>query len=433
MAAAVEGGFDQEVLIDFLRVNHDLFPRDQVEAVLSIFGAEPLQEEAMRVEAAAQPNFFVPDRRFLFYNMLSTQWTWSRCESNPAMYPALYIFGMVAYALALPIRVVILVITVLRLAVGSLILCCAEGSYAAGMKERGWVFLGALGEVGSGIIGIFCPPAAYALDERIQNHPTIHQWYRSHNLSLWNDELESNLNGNAERVALKKTAIRADGDQFFFKRAKETLADRYLSPGDEVDALSPVALNLITHFGFLDLFCQFWESGEARVSELEELEGLQLKKYFTAILDKKSEEQRPQQIHLLLGYLNEFGRLWWALKKSENADVTPLVTPLVSPRNSPRSREPVKFNGKSATMVRAMQASLVLLAGGDYHDAGTEEKLKAILLSLETKKVVVDGQEITHRAAVERMASIIKNFSETVKTTDREMEGVIMKSAYEVV
>lgn len=376
-------------------------------------------------------NDSIPETRFLIYNALSTQWTFTKFQKNPIAYPFLYFFGMIAYSVALPIRVAIFAYSLIRWVMGPItILCCGRSeNFYEEMKARSIIVLGAFGEVVSGTIGVVCPPLAYAFDEWIQAHTTIHTWYSSHRLSVWSDEVASS-NENEERVAQKKEAVKEDVK--YFKRAKEDLANRYLSAESEVDSMSPAALQLIMHFGFLDLFCSYCHteiSPPHAPITLEALTGTPLAQYCTNALEACQEDAvRINTQEGLLGSIEKFRMYWLACcsKKPAHELWGYLATAAQVATQSPRGKE------KADEFCLAIKAVLLLNLGASvtFNEENTQEGLQAALERVEDIQLVVNGEKITGKEAVTAMANAIQKFSGTIKSTDREMEGVILRNVY---
>jgi len=128
----------------------------------------------------------------LVNNFLSAAWRFSYASEHPYAMPAVYFFGMVSFALALPVRVSLVALTALRS--GYIFLqTLFEGQFHAigkNMQESGLVFLGSLGELGSCIIGLVCPPLAYKIDELIQKNTMINTWYAKYTPTVWSDQIE---------------------------------------------------------------------------------------------------------------------------------------------------------------------------------------------------------------------------------------------------
>lgn len=370
----------------------------------------PDDDEAGRIESLAEErlNSAFPESRFLTYNLLSTQWTWARFHKNPIAYPFLYLAGMVTYALALPIRIAVFACAFFSWALGPLIYLCSGGSESLyqDMRKRTIVLLGALGEVMSGIVGIACPPLAYAMDEWIQSQATVHEWYSAYRFSLWSDDLEGPTI-QEERIARKKEAVKEDIKHF--KRARGELARRYLSEEREVSAMSPVSMELIVHFGFLDIFCSncCMENSCETPLTLEDLKGTPLEHYCTHTLEACIDDSAKAKTREgLLGSINQFKKYWQACSQQE------LDPDLLS---------------------RAIKSVFILNAGAPvtYHSNETENDLQTALHSIEKMRVSVDSKIITGREAIDAIVDAIRRFSNTIKSTDREMEGVIVRNVYE--
>lgn len=398
-----------------------------------IYPSEDEEDQAERVQSLADQhlNDSIPESRFLIYNALSTQWTFTKFQKNPLAYPFLYFFGMIAYACALPIRVAILAFALLRWVIGPFtILCCGRPeNFFEEMKTRSIVVLGALGEVGSGTIGVVCPPIAYALDEWIQTHATVYSWYNSHRFSMWSDEV-ANTSENEERIAQKKEAVKED--VIYFKSAKEDLANHYLSAEVEVDSMSPAAMQLIMQFGFLDLFCSYCntEIPPQEPIAIEGLAGTPLAQYCTNALEAcKEDSVRANTQEGLLGSIEKFRKYWQACHSRTSAKeiwgylTTAAQVAIHSPRGSPKKGDEIN---------RAIKAVLLLNFGDSvtYNEDDTKESLQAALQSVEEMQLVIGTEKITGKEAVNAMADAIQRFSGTIKSTDREMEGVILRNAY---
>lgn len=94
----------------------------------------------------------------------------------------MYVFGMVGYALSLITRVAgvakdlfVLIVSFVTslfwaLSFGCLFSNAVKNELNPGL--RAYVLLGAIAELGSGILGCACPPLGYALDERIHTNST---------------------------------------------------------------------------------------------------------------------------------------------------------------------------------------------------------------------------------------------------------------------
>lgn len=435
---------DPEMMQAFLLVNPELQGALRGSGLGINFGdgQVDLEDQAERVRRATDPHLenLIPESKFLLYNILSTQWTCTKFQANPAAYPALYIFGMAAYALSLPIRVTIFVVAFLRWVVSPLVLCCADSrDFGGEMKGRSLVMLGALGEMVSGVVGVVCPPLAYAFDEVIQSNETIHDWYKVHRLSLWSDELESSVSGNAERVSRKKAAVRQDMP--YFQSSREDLASNYLSAEEEVDAMSSAALELIMHFGFLELlsrYCNTHNPSDEPLT-LEELAGSPLEQYCNHALDASGDGRGKTNTQRgLLAAIEQFRKCWHACQerpsipaRDEKASkgIWHYFTSAVQvvTRSAPEESE----DESDGLFFQGIKAALILNAGSvQYHAEGTKEQLQAQLARLQSCQVVVDGEVKTGREAVEIMADAIQRFSSTVKSTDREMETLILREAY---
>ncbi len=398
-----------------------------------VYPSEDVEDQAQRVRSLVDQhlNDSIPESRFLIYNVLSTQWTITKFHNNPIAYPFLYFFGMVAYSIALPIRVAIFALALLRWAIGPFVTLCSGNSenLYEDMKARSIVVLGAFAEVVSGSIGVVCPPLAYAFDEWIQTHTTIHSWYNSHRLSMWSDEVGSVIE-NEERVAQKKEAVKEDVK--YFKRAREDLANSYLSEEAEVSSMTPAALELIMHFGFLDLFCSYCKTeippGESL--NLEGLAGTPLAQYCTHALEAcAGDTVRANTREGLLDSIEQFRKYWLACHPHTPAKEIwgYLTTAAQVASHSPRGK------GNEDQFCQAIKAVLLMNLGASviYNADDTREQLQDALKSVEDMVVAVGAETFTGKEVVYAMADAIKKFSGTIKSTDREMEGVILRNAYE--
>ncbi|MCH9627810.1 MAG: hypothetical protein S4CHLAM2_14550 [Chlamydiales bacterium] len=102
------------------------------------------------------------------FNPLSSYWS-SQSPPSPICYPALYVLGMVGYAGALIVRIGYLVKELFHL-VGAFFynLCVHHGEGFQGAMNARLCALGvAAGGTCSAVVGILCPPLAYALDRAL--------------------------------------------------------------------------------------------------------------------------------------------------------------------------------------------------------------------------------------------------------------------------
>jgi len=341
----------------------------------------------------------VYNRKFLFYNRLSEHWSCAQFQENPVPYPFLYLFGMVGYVFALAIRTVIFVFACLKWIVGWVrALCCNHNDFCESIHEHNLVFLGALGELCSGIIGIGCPPLAYKCDEMIQKNRIIHQWYKRYYLSLWSDETERRLTKASE----KKAAV--NHDIHYFRDAKKQLSSEYLSE-DEVDSLTPASMELIIHFCFLRHFSNYCESpfclhNPVSFATLEETPLLPF--CLHALVEIMDDSLRSKNADELLGFLENFRKGWQAAR----------------PKRYPH-------------LLKGIEAVLILNHRHlRYHTQNTEENLLKLIGSFELNAVNFGDQVITERELIEKMANAVQKFSGMIKNTDRMMEGIVLEEAY---
>ncbi len=224
-----------EVGIDPAELDH-LSP-EELRSLASAFGIEPRQPSpeitARGIHGIALPhleqdqNRFIlngasmaetwPSReRFLLFNPLSRFWTWEAIREDPRRISSLaicYAFGIVGYTLALPFRIAVFAKELFHLPLSFFNTLLFKGGHDLMriMKVRVLCFLGASGELVSGIVGLACPPAAYWIDERIQSNPIInsHSGLRGiwkephHSLSETLDLVHNVVSGNAERMRNK--------------------------------------------------------------------------------------------------------------------------------------------------------------------------------------------------------------------------------------
>ena len=235
-----------------------------------------------------------------------------------------------------------------------------------------------------------------------------------------------------ERVAQKKEAVKDDVK--YFKRAKEALANHYLSEDAEVNSMSPAAMQLIMHFGFFDLFCSYCNS-EIRPGELFTLEGLKgtpLAQYCAHALEACGEDSvRTNTQGCLLGSIEQFRKHWLACHPQTSAKEIwgYLTTAAQVATHSPRESNKQNVDGIS----QAIKAVLLLNLGTSvkYHEDITDKHLQVALKSVEGKEIVMGDKTISVKEAVYAMADAIQRFSSTIKSTDREMESVILRNAYD--
>lgn len=216
---------------------------------------------AQRTHVSVFENALGTNKNFLVYNMLSSQWTWERIKANPAALPMLYIFGMVGYALSLPLRIVIFVVAFFQI-IATFFETLLSGqcrSLGDRLKFRCLVFLGATGELVFGAIGVVCPVAAYKGDEWVQSNRLIHAWYSNSYLSFWSFQIEGREVmahdiglggglGNEDRLALKKERVKADLK--YYKRGYDQLSD--LMHKKEMDSRDSNVLLKISSVGLLN-------------------------------------------------------------------------------------------------------------------------------------------------------------------------------------
>ncbi len=136
--------------------------------------------------------FWEMDREDLLENPLSGAWSMERFRENPVdaatTMAICYPLGMIGYAFSLPVRVTIFVATFFNMCrhlfmeVAYRLFDC-DWAWNADFPEHLMVFLGATGELFSGVIGVACPPLAYKIDSFIQSNEAIHKWYSKHFMS----------------------------------------------------------------------------------------------------------------------------------------------------------------------------------------------------------------------------------------------------------
>lgn len=199
--------------------------------------------------------YFDEKRNFLLYNPFSSFWSWSKFKASPEKYPIYYVLGILGYTFSLPIRITIVVATVVQL-ISSCFKTLFRGDFLNLKNEitfNGLVLLGSIGELVSCIIGIACPVIAYKFDEWIQTNQTIHDWYGYHRLSFWFFEVmerpvqegdvgiglsEGDELGNVHKVNLKKKEIKSH--LTYLKKARKEL-EEFIDPGQVTTVVQKVA------------------------------------------------------------------------------------------------------------------------------------------------------------------------------------------------
>jgi hypothetical protein len=392
-----------------------------------------MAQNAANADAVAQDIFCGNCKNFLLWNPLSSQWTLDNIKANPASLPFLYIAGMVGYAISLPIRIMIFVVTLFKI-ISTFFECLFTGNFSSmgsKLKLRSLIFLGASGELVSGALGVVCPVAAYKVDERVQTNPKIHSWYSSNFLSFWLYEIngrqvtggevglggETLSVGNEHRMQLLKVELEEYDD--YFLNAKEELKG-YLTE-DEIDGMTGSALYQITDLGFL----------------LAIAEGKSLNLFKEKALDKcATQPEKDKKGRELEAELRKIESYWKASVDCKEAASRlariPLVGRFFKDKNQKDQAqgEPSKIGKKK--LVESIKKELLLSEDDDIFEGGAAKKakLKEDLEKLEKFSVSIEGKRITIREAVKELAEAIRKFSTDVRTTNREVETTVMKAAY---
>ncbi|MCC5831897.1 MAG: hypothetical protein JJU12_02510 [Chlamydiales bacterium] len=276
--------------------------QEERSSLLNALGINNSEEEQPRVErTAGDVNNLAPPQiqasvaegligrlgwpvreRYLLFNHLSMFWTWEAVRQDPRRIGDLafyYAFGIVGYALALPFRVAVFVKELFHLPYSFFCnLCVDRGeNFFQTMKVRLLCFLGASGELVSGIVGLVCPPVAYWIDEKIQDNAIIHANSRirgiriepEHSLSdivsdLLRDVSPETYRGNDERLRdVSPETYRGNDERRnrkkllleplvpYFHQGMERLKSYY---NDDSIISYPVILHLIPLLGFLHSF-----------------------------------------------------------------------------------------------------------------------------------------------------------------------------------
>lgn len=357
-------------------------------SVSDMVEAEELED---RIEAVFehQINDVIPEHPYLTYSPLSAQWTWNKFNKNPIPYIFLYPLGMIAYALALPIRVTIFAVSVLAWVATPIITLCSGESenFYEEMRVRTMVVLGALGELVSCIVGIVCPPIAYLFDEWIQTNPDIHDWYQIYGLSQWSDRVSN----PSDEIALKKQEAVKD-DIKYFQNAKQSLAKNYVR--DEIDSYGAAAVELIINFGFLDLFCHYCSSKNLpkEVATLEELSGCPLAQYCIYAL-----EACPDDL---------------VRKKTESELVNSIEQ---FRKHYPRENQDLVCRGVKAALLLKLEESF------KYNEENMQTQLEA---------TIIKAEKIAGAQAIRAIVDAIRTISAIIRR-DRTMESTIFQNAYD--
>jgi hypothetical protein len=366
--------------------------------------AETLEAQETEIQEVA---WVAANRNHLIYwNPLSTLWTWEQIKAHPARYLFVYPLGMIGYALALPVRIGIFVYTFFQTIVVFLVALCSGNFRLVG--DSSLVFLGATGELVSGVIGMVCPPIAYKIDEWIQSNPTIHRWYKSRHLSLWSFEAQGRqvvggdvglgAIGNEERIENLKNTL----EDYIpcVKEAKEQLKELFLE--SEIDAMSATVLKYLATFGILNAVLE------------EKSMQIFIDKAKQSIREGDLKEQKLQED------LAEFDRyLKILVEESIQEDELPQA-----------SQAPNQMAAKAwANYIRYV---LILEAEDStfLEGAQTKEHLSSILSPLAERKLILANEETSILEILRRAGQAILRFSNDVTSTNREIEIVLTQGAY---
>jgi hypothetical protein len=176
-----------------------------------------MEQTALQVNQAGEQIRAWPTRqRYLVFNPLSQFWTWRAVAENPrriANLAVCYAFGIVGYALALPVRVAVFVKEFFHLPISIFTNLCFDGGtdFFKNLQVRLLCLFGASGELLSGVVGLVCPPIAYLIDEKIQDNLVIHAnapfgWREEQGRGVV-ETVASNLVNNHERIANKSELL----------------------------------------------------------------------------------------------------------------------------------------------------------------------------------------------------------------------------------
>ncbi|MCH9625922.1 MAG: hypothetical protein S4CHLAM123_11070 [Chlamydiales bacterium] len=232
MTISIEPELFQEILNEYPG-------RDSDE--LKIFFTQSVSRVAQQVLEDSAP--------VLVNNFLSAAWRFSYASEHPYEMPAVYFFGMVSFALALPVRVSLVALTALRSGYIFLQTLFKRQFHAIGknMQESGLVFLGSLGELGSCVIGLVFPPLAYKIDELIQTNTTINTWYAKYTPTVWSDQIEMAYSlGNSNPLNLDDSSDELANDFWMGRHQLE----KFIHP-EELEGQMPEVLYKIAAAGFL--------------------------------------------------------------------------------------------------------------------------------------------------------------------------------------
>lgn len=255
----------------------NLFGED-LENILGGFGIQipqqqpPIEETAPQVHATAQMhipqvqegpqriNGWPIRERYLVLNPLSQFWTWEAVREDPSRIGSLavyYAFGIVGYAFALPFRIAVFAKELFHLPCSFFHNLCVERgeNFFRTMKVRLLCFLGASGELVSGIVGLACPPVAYWLDEKIQDNSIIHDHSRIRGMRVERGRslgqiIENAVTGNMDRLDRKAELIRPFVPRL--QRGVQKLSEYYNE--EAVKGAAPKTLEQIAMLGFLFSF-----------------------------------------------------------------------------------------------------------------------------------------------------------------------------------
>jgi len=429
--AAAMAGWHQDAQEVYGRENPELLDFLHEEEWEGLDAYHEMIQNADEVDGLARGRMFSNAQNFLLYNPLSSRWTLDKITANPQVMPILYISGMVGFALCLPIRIAIFVVTLMQIiAIFFENLCSGRHtSMKNQLKLYSFISLGALCEIGSALSGTLCPLVGYKLDEKIQSKPSIHAWYSNHYLSFWLFEIygrqvnpgevglgaETISIGNEHRLQILKAEL-SEYDSFFAK-AKRGLSD--VVSEEEMDSLSPEVLNKISDLGFffilsdgksLNVFkkkalekCKVGLESAKKSQELD----MDLKKfetYWNAVIEAKKAARRLARIPLL----GRFFKNNRTRNKSENHKL---------------SRD---------QLICAVKSEMLLDMPDEYYtEKATRKKLESELAVLEKSFIIVSGEKVSVRAAVKEMVTAIRDFSMNTRTTNREVEVTVTKAAYQ--